>query len=49
MDLAPGETWHTETFAGHVFVVYDEAQKQRREFTISNSYGEHEELVIDEL
>lgn len=49
MDLAPGETWDTQTFAGHVFVAYDGEKKQRREFTIRASYGENEKLVIDEL
>ena len=49
MDLAPGESWNTETFAGHRFVAYDGQKKQKREFTIRASFGEKEKLVIDEL
>jgi len=49
LDLARGEHFDTRTFPGHVFVAYNGDKDQRREFTISASYGEEQEWVIDEL
>ena len=49
LDLAPGEHFDTRTFPGHIFVAYNGGKDQRREFTISASYGEEQEWVIDEL
>jgi diketogulonate reductase-like aldo/keto reductase len=47
--LAPGESFETDTFNGHVFVAYDESKSQRREFTIQASFNQKEEFHIDEL
>eukprot|EP00977_Amphora_coffeiformis_P011952 scaffold2917_cov191-Amphora_coffeaeformis.AAC.45 len=49
LDLAPGKYFDTRTFPGHIFVAYNADKDQRREFTISASYGEEQEWVIDEL
>jgi hypothetical protein len=48
-DLAPGETWSTATFNGHVFVAYDESTSMRREFTVEADFGETDEFHIDWL
>lgn len=48
-DLSPGETFRTYTHTGHVFVVYDDTQTQRREFEIKADYGQVEQIHIEEL
>ena len=41
-NVAPGATFETNTFPGHVFVVYN-ARGERREFTVTAPYGQEQE------
>lgn len=49
-DLEPGAAFDTQTFPGHVFVaVHSTSSGRRREYTVSASYGQAQEWIIDEL
>jgi diketogulonate reductase-like aldo/keto reductase len=58
-DLQPGESFHSDTYPGHVFVVYESSSsnheneqepstpRRRREFRISAGFGDEQEIHIE--
>lgn len=47
-DLQPGESFHSNTYPGHVFVVYETGdESSRREYQITAMYGDEENFHIE--
>ncbi|CAJ1934537.1 unnamed protein product [Cylindrotheca closterium] len=48
-DLEDGDVFDTATHTGHVFVAYDDSQLKRKEFQVTATYNQVEEIHIGEL